>query len=343
MTLKVGIIGGTGYTGSELLRILLRHPDCEVVAITSRAEAGKPVAELFPSLRGATGLAFSDPQATDLESCQAVFCATPGGVAMSQAENLLAAGVRVIDLSADFRLRDQRLWEKWYGMSHASPALLAEAVYGLPELYREQIRAARLVANPGCYPTAVILAALPLLAGGAAHLDDIIADSKSGVSGAGRGARVAMLFSEAAESFKAYGAAGHRHESEILQVLTSACSREPDLTFVPHLVPMIRGLHATVYLRLQDATADAAALVADYYAGEPFVDVMEPGAHPETRSVKGANTCRIAVHQRPGGRVIVLAVIDNLVKGAAGQAVQNLNLMFDLDETTGLGDHALIP
>ncbi|HSH41701.1 MAG TPA: N-acetyl-gamma-glutamyl-phosphate reductase [Arenicellales bacterium] len=342
MTLKVGIIGGTGYTGSELLRILLRHPGVEIAAITSRGEAGEPVAGLFPTLRGATGLRFSDPADADLASCDVVFSATPNGVAMTQAGPLLEAGTRMIDLAADFRIRDRQAWEHWYAMTHASPDLLQEAVYGLPERYREQIRSARLVANPGCYPTAVVLAALPLLESEMVELDDIIADAKSGVSGAGRGAKVATLFSEAAESFKAYGAGGHRHEPEILQTLEEVAGRRPGLTFVPHLVPMIRGLHATLYFKLRSADVDAAGLFADRYETEPFVDVMPAGAHPETRSVKGANTCRIAVHQR-GERVIVLSVIDNLVKGAAGQAVQNMNLMFGLDEETGLEQLALIP
>lgn len=340
--LKAGIIGGTGYTGSELLRVLLRHPQVEVSAITSRAEAGKPVAVLFPNLRGATDLSFDDPESSDLSACQVVFSATPNGVAMTQAEALLDAGVRVIDLAADFRIRDRETWEKWYGMTHASPELLEEAVYGLPELNRERIRNARLVANPGCYPTAVILAALPMIESGAVDLDDIVADAKSGVSGAGRGAKVATLFSEAAESFKAYGASGHRHEPEILQALGEVAGREPGLTFVPHMVPMIRGLHATMYFKVRNTELDYNALFVDRYADEPFVDVMDRGGHPETRSVKGANTCRIAVHPR-GRRVVVLSVIDNLVKGAAGQAVQNMNLMFDLEEDAGLRQLALIP
>lgn len=342
MTVKVGIIGGTGYTGSELLRILLRHSGVEVRAITSRAEAGKPVSALFSNLRGATDLEFSDPGATDLTACQVVFSATPNGVAMTQAEGLLEAGVRLIDLAADFRIRDRDTWEKWYGMTHASPALLEEAVYGLPELNRERIREARLVANPGCYPTAVILGALPLIESGVVDLDDVIADAKSGVSGAGRGTKVATLFSEAADNFKAYGASGHRHEPEIAQILAQAAGRVTGLTFVPHLVPMIRGLHATLYFKPRDPGLDAAGLFLERYANEPFVDVVEAGGHPETRSVKGANTCRIAVHHR-GGRIIVLSVIDNLVKGAAGQAVQNMNLMLGLDEEAGLDHLAPIP
>lgn len=343
MTFQVGIIGGTGYTGAELLRILARHPGVEITAITSRTEAGKPVAELFPNLRGATALSFADPGATSLDRCDLVFSATPNGIAMTQAGALLEAGVRLVDLSADFRIRDPRTWEQWYGMTHACPALLEEAVYGLPELNREAIRGARLVANPGCYPTAVLLGLLPLIESGAVDPDDIVADAKSGVSGAGRGAKVATLFSEAADNFKAYGASGHRHYPEILQVLTGVAGREPGLTFVPHLVPMIRGIHATLYCRARNPDRDLTGLFTDRYAGEPFVDIMDAGGHPETRSVKGANTCRIAVHRGTGGRTVVLSVIDNLVKGAAGQAVQNMNIMLGLEEDAGLEPLALVP
>lgn len=343
MTLKVGIIGGTGYTGAELLRILLRHPGARIAAITSRAEAGAPVSDLFPNLRGITDLCFVDPEETDLDDCDVVFSATPNGVAMTQAGRLLERGVRVIDLAADFRIRDQATWERWYDMAHASPELLEQAAYGLPELYRDQIRRARLVANPGCYPTAVILAALPLLEAGLVEGDDIIADAKSGVSGAGRGARVATLFGETAENFRAYGVAGHRHYPEILQVLSDASGRQARLTFVPHMVPMVRGIHATVYARLTSRVADLSALYRERYRGEPFVDVMDPGGHPETRSVRGANYCRLAVHEQDNGRIVVLSVIDNLVKGAAGQAVQNMNIMFDLDEAAGLEQPALVP
>lgn len=343
MTHTVGIIGGTGYTGAELLRILLRHPGVDVAAITSRAEAGAPVSDLFPNLRGMTNLCFMDPEEAVLESCDVVFSATPNGVAMTQAGGLLDLGARVIDLAADFRIRDQAAWEQWYGMAHASPQLLEAAVYGLPELYRESIRKARLVANPGCYPTAVSLAALPLLEAGVVERDDIIADAKSGVSGAGRGARVATLFGETAENFRAYGVAGHRHYPEILQVLSDAAGRRPVLTFVPHMVPMIRGIHATLYCRLTAPVADLTGLFRERYAGEPFVDIMNPGGHPETRSVRGANYCRIAVHEQDNGRVVILSVIDNLVKGAAGQAVQNMNIMLGLDESCGLDQPALVP
>jgi N-acetyl-gamma-glutamyl-phosphate reductase len=341
--IKVGIVGGTGYTGVELLRLLSMHPQVEVSVITSRKETGQPVAELFPSLRGYVGLAFSDPDSGALEACQAVFFATPNGVAMQQARSLLQAGARLIDLAADFRLRDVRVWEKWYGMTHACPELLEEAVYGLPEVNRERIAKARLVANPGCYPTAVQLGLLPLVESGAIDLDHLIADAKSGVSGAGRKAETHILFSEAADNFKAYGVPGHRHLPEILQGLSQAAGREVGLTFVPHLTPMIRGIHATLYARMS-RTLDLQAMYEARYAGEPFVDVLPPGSHPDTRSVRGANTCRIALHvPQQRGTAVVLSVIDNLVKGAAGQAVQNLNLMFGLPETTGLEGPALTP
>lgn len=341
--ISVGIVGGTGYTGVELLRILCRHPGVELAAITSRGEAGTAVAELFPSLRGRIGLRFCDPADAGLTGCDLVFFATPNGIAMTQARELLERGVRIIDLAADFRLRDHAEWERWYGMPHACPDLLDAAVYGLPEVNRERIRAARIVANPGCYPTAVQLGFLPLVEGGHVELGALIADAKSGVSGAGRKAELNILLAEAADSFKAYGVSGHRHLPEIRQGLGVAAGGPVGLTFTPHLVPMIRGIHATLYARLTRST-DLQALFEARYAAEPFVDVMPPGSHPETRSVRGANICRLAVH-RPGGGdvVVVLSVIDNLVKGAAGQAVQNMNLMFGLPETTGLDQVPLSP
>lgn len=341
--ISVGIVGGTGYTGVELLRILCRHPGVELAAITSRGEAGTAVADLFPSLRGRIGLRFCDPADAGLTHCDLVFFATPNGIAMTQARELLERGVRIIDLAADFRLRDRSEWERWYGMPHACPDLLDIAVYGLPEVNRERIRIARIVANPGCYPTAVQLGFLPLMEGGHVELRSLIADAKSGVSGAGRKAELNILLAEAADSFKAYGVSGHRHLPEIRQGLGVAAGGPVGLTFTPHLVPMIRGIHATLYARLTRST-DLQALFEARYADEPFVDVMPPGSHPETRSVRGANICRIAVHQPGGGDVVVvLSVIDNLVKGAAGQAVQNMNLMFGLPEATGLDQVPLSP
>ncbi|SMB20981.1 N-acetyl-gamma-glutamyl-phosphate reductase [Sterolibacterium denitrificans] len=343
--IKVGVVGGTGYTGVELLRLLAQHPQVELKAITSRGEAGMPVADLFPSLRGRVALCFSDPTSSPLADCDVVFFATPNGIAMQQAAGLLDAGVRVIDLAADFRIKDIAVWEKWYGMPHASPALVAEAVYGLPEVNREQIRGARLVANPGCYPTATQLGFLPLIEAGCVDPAHLVADVKSGVSGAGRKAETHTLFSEAGDNFKAYGVQGHRHLPEIRQGLARAAQDKTEigLTFVPHLVPMIRGIHATLYARIT-READFQALFEQRYADEVFVDVLPAGSHPETRSVRAANTCRIAVHRPQGGdTLVVLSVIDNLVKGAAGQAVQNMNLMFGCDERSGLTQIPVLP
>lgn len=343
--IKVGIVGGTGYTGVELLRILARHPQAELAVITSRKEAGMPVTQLFPGLRGAVSLAFSDPASADLTRCDVVFFATPNTVAMSQARALVEAGVRVIDISADFRIRDISEWEQWYKVSHAAPELVAQAVYGLPETHRDKIKTARLVANPGCYATAVQLGLLPLVEGGgkAIDIDHLIADAKSGVSGAGRKAEEHLLFSEASDNFKAYGIAGHRHLPEICQELGQIAGKKIGLTFVPHLTPMIRGIHATLYARIT-ADIDFQKLYEERYRDEPFVDVLPPGSHPDTRSVRAANVCRIAVH-RPRGSdmLVVLSVIDNLVKGASGQAVQNMNIMFGLPETAGLRQVALLP
>ncbi len=341
--IKVGIVGGTGYTGVELLRLLALHPQCELAAITSRKEAGTAVADMFPNLRGRVKQKFVDPAKAGLHGCDLVFFATPNGVAMGEARALVDAGVRVIDIAADFRIRDVALWEQWYGVKHACPELVAEAVYGLPEVNRARIREARIVANPGCYPTAVQLGFLPLIEAGVVDLDHLIADAKSGVSGAGRKAEVHTLLAEASDNFKAYGVTGHRHHPEIAQGLAQAAGRPINLVFVPHLVPMIRGIHATLYARLT-GKADLQALYEKRFAKEGFVDVMPAGSHPDTRSVRGANYCRIAVHQPQGGDMaVVLSVIDNLVKGAAGQAVQNMNIMFGFPESTGLEQIALLP
>lgn len=341
--IKVGVVGGTGYTGVELLRLLAQHPGVELVAITSRGDAGTPVADMFPSLRGHVSLAFSDPAAAGLEKCDLVFFATPNGIAMQQAPALLDAGVKVIDLAADFRLRDASVWEKWYGMPHTSPSWLAEAVYGLPEVNREAIRKARLLANPGCYPTATQLGFLPLLESGCVDIRSLIADVKSGVSGAGRKAETHILFSEAADNFKAYGVPGHRHLPEISQGLSLVAGSEVGLTFVPHLTPMIRGIHATLYARITKE-ADFQAIFEQRYAKEPFVDVLPFKSHPDTRSVRASNVCRIALHRpQNSDTLVVLSVIDNLVKGAAGQAVQNMNLMFAIDECSGLSQVPVLP
>lgn len=341
--IKAGIVGGTGYTGVELIRLLLRHPAVRIECITSRGEAGLPVAELFPNLRGHTDLVFSLPDVEHLAQCDIVFFATPNGIAMKQAPELLARGVKLIDLAADFRLRDVRVWEQWYGETHACPELLPEAVYGLPELNRERIQKASLIANPGCYPTAIQLGLMPLLKAGVVDPSRIIADAKSGVSGAGRGAKVANLYAEVSESFKAYGVSGHRHLPEIRQGLADMGGRPVGLTFVPHLLPMIRGIEATLYVDIA-RECDFQALFEEAYREEPFVDVMPQGSLPETRSVAGTNLCRLAIHRQPESNVlIVVSVIDNLVKGAAGQAIQNMNLMLGLSETEGLRDIATLP
>jgi N-acetyl-gamma-glutamyl-phosphate reductase len=352
-TIRAGIVGGTGYTGAELLRLLAQHPAVELVAITSRGEAGTPVDRLFSSLRGHVGLSFVEPSAARLERCDVVFFATPHGVAMSQARELLAAGVRIMDLGADFRLRDAAEFERWYKIPHACPELLGEAVYGMPETARDAIKGARLIAMPGCYPTSVLLGLLPLArlekeyGGGRGRAVDwhgLIADCKSGVSGAGRKAELDLLAAEVSDNFRAYGLAGHRHQPEIEQQLRAATGRSVQLTFVPHLVPMIRGIHSTLYVRLEAAAdQDLQQLYARFYRDEPFVDVMPAGSCPDTRSVRGSNVARIAVHRPSGNLAIVLVVEDNLVKGAAGQAVQAMNIAFGRPETEGLTQIALLP
>ncbi len=342
--IKVGIVGGTGYTGVELLRLLAAHPEVELKVITSRSEEGVAVADMFPNLRGHVDIAFSVPDVERLAECDVVFYATPHGVAMKGAGELLERGVKVIDLGADFRIKDIPVWEQWYGMQHTTPELVAEAVYGLPELNREAVKGARLIANPGCYPTAVQLGYLPLLENKLIDTDHLVADCKSGVSGAGRKANVGTLLCEASESVKSYGVPGHRHLPEIRQGMAEVTGREVGLTFVPHLMPMIRGMQATLYATLQGDAGDLQALYEERYRDEYFVDVMPAGSHPETRSVKGANHCRIAIHQPQGGdTVVILSVIDNLVKGAAGQAVQNMNILFGLEEHAGLAGIALMP
>ncbi len=342
--IKVGVVGGTGYTGVELLRLLLLHPQVQLQVITSRGEAGTRVADLFPNLRGHVDLEFSAPNLSALADCELVFFATPNGIAMGMAAELLERGVRIIDLAADFRLKDPQLWQRWYGMEHACPDLLDEAIYGLPEVNRSSIAGARLVANPGCYPTAVQLGFLPLLEADCIDRNALIADCKSGVSGAGRKASVGTLFSEASESLKAYAVPGHRHLPEICQGLEQAIGARVGLTFVPHLTPMIRGIHATLYARPSNSHLELQTVYEDRYRHEPFVDVLPAGAHPETRSVKGSNQCRIAVHRAPEtGTLVVLSVIDNLVKGAAGQAIQNMNIMFGFEEEAGLRSIGLVP
>ncbi|CAN5157133.1 N-acetyl-gamma-glutamyl-phosphate reductase [soil metagenome] len=350
--IKVGIVGGTGYTGVELLRLLAPHPQVQLTAITSRKEDGMPVAEMYPSLRGRVDLAFSTPEKAKLSECDVVFFATPHGVAMAQAPELLAAGVKIIDLAADFRIRDTAVFEKWYGMPHSCPQILEEAVYGLPEVNREEIRKARIIGLPGCYPTTMQLGFAPLLSQAKPFVNEgaLIADCKSGVSGAGRKAEVSSLLAEASDNFKAYGVKGHRHLPETVQgleaMLKPGSGRKIGLTFVPHLVPMIRGIHSTLYATIlpEARDTDFQALYENHFKNEKFVDVMPAGSHPETRSVRASNMLRIAVHRPGGGELLVVLVVeDNLVKGAAGQGVQCMNIMFGLEETTGLMHIPVMP
>lgn len=346
--IKVGIVGATGYTGSELLRLLVLHPKVEIIVVTSRTEKGRPVADMFPHVRGYIDLPFTDPSVDELAGCDLIFFATPHGVAQSMMSEFIDSGLRTIDLSGDFRLKDVDVWESWYDQKHACPELIPQAAYGLPEIYREQIKDAKLVACPGCFPTVIQLGFLPLVEQGLVQADRLIADAKTGTSGAGRAAKVGMLLSECADSFKAYGVSGHRHLPEMQQILSEANGSPVNVTFVPHLVPMIRGIEATLYIQPKPdaelSLEQAQAIYEERYKDEPFVDVMPLGSLPETRSVKGSNMCRIALHQQPGSNtIIVLSVIDNLVKGSSGQAIQNMNLMFGFDEMMGLQQVALMP
>jgi N-acetyl-gamma-glutamyl-phosphate reductase len=344
--IRVGIVGGTGYTGVELLRILSLHPHVEVTVVTSRSEAGQLVSSIFPNLRGWVDIQFSHPGIDNFKSCDVVFFATPHGVAHQLAEEILSLGIKVIDLSADFRLKDIKTWEHWYGQSHGSPLLVNKAVYGLPEINREEIKGAELIAVPGCYPTAVQLALIPFFHHGLIEAKDIIADCKSGVSGAGRKESLGALMCETSESIMAYSVQGHRHLPEMLQGLNSVSTNEVGLTFVPHLTPMIRGIHATIYAKANQNTSVEILqnLLENYYKDEPFVDVLEHSSSVQTRSVKGSNMCQISVHyHQETQQIILLSAIDNLVKGASGQAVQNMNIMFELPETTGIQQIALMP
>ncbi len=342
--IKAGIIGASGYTGAELLYLLLHHPQAHLHCATSDSERGKAISDSFPAFHGQTDLVFASHEAGELFESDVVFFATPNATAMSKAAAYLEKGITVIDLSADFRLKDGKVWQQWYGVQHACPELLREAVYGLPEINRQRIKTARLIANPGCYPTAVILALLPLLEKNCIDVNEIIADAKSGISGAGRKPESGQLFCEVDGSFKAYAASGHRHLPEIIQALQVYTDKEIDMTFVPHLVPMVRGIEATIYARLTDIALDIQQLYQERYRDERFIDVMSAGGHPDTRSVRGTNRCVIALH-RPGDgdRVVALSVIDNLVKGAAGQAIQNMNIVFGIDEPEGLPCMAEIP
>ena len=340
---QIGIVGGTGYTGVELLRMLAVHPEVEVHCLTSRSEAGKSVGALYPWLHAYSDVMFEAPSADALSACDLVFYATPNQIAMHDAPALVEAGCRVIDLAADFRFSDLSVWEHTYQATHAAPELAKEAVYGLPECYRETIASASLVGNPGCYPTASILALLPLVEAGLLSDTQVILDGKSGASGAGRNARTDLIVAEASDNFHAYGADGHRHGPEIADQLTHIAGQSIEVTFVPHLLPMIRGIEVTAYVSTSMPIAEVRDLYQTRYASEPLVSVVDSGVHPETRWVRGSNRCTIGLYSQRPGQLIVSSVIDNLVKGAAGQAIQNMNLMLGLDETLAVPMHALSP
>ena len=344
MKVKVGIIGGSGYTGLELLRILHQHPSAEVHVITSRALEGKKLYEVFPNMHGISNLTYLLPDDDKLYECDIVFFATPHGVAMNNAGLFLERNIKVVDLGADFRINDSKIWSNWYNMEHTEESLLNEAVYGQPEIYRETIKEARLIANPGCYPTAVLLALKPLLEKNLIDPSNIIADCKSGASGAGRNANQATLLCEITESFKPYGVSGHRHFPEIKQELESISGCTVGLTFTPHLLPMSRGIEATIYSDLVDSKADILACFKNAYKNEEFVKILPEGVYPETRSVKSSNYCQISVqYVEHSNKLVIMSVIDNLGKGAAGQAIQNMNLMFGLNEQEGLLQMGLLP
>lgn len=344
--LKAGIYGASGYTGQELLKILARHPDVEIAAVTSRRFKGVPVSDVYPCFEGLTDKQFTDSSPDEFApKCDVIFSALPHGVAMDFVPKLLKAGKKVIDLSADFRLREADVYEKWYH-GHSSPGLLASAVYGIPELYREKIKAASLIANPGCYPTSVILGLAPLLKSGIAELDSIIVDSKSGVSGAGREPKIGSLFCEVNEGFKAYGVLVHRHTPEMEQELSALAGTDVRITFIPHLLPVNRGILSTIYSTMKKGISSAALIdiYNEFYRNEQFVQVLKSGAYPNISSVKGTNNCQIGIGvDASRKRIVLVSVIDNLVKGAAGQAVQNMNLMCGLQEGAGLKNVALFP
>jgi N-acetyl-gamma-glutamyl-phosphate reductase len=342
--IKVSVVGGSGYTGIELLRLLISHPNIIIHQITSRHDAGKLVSDVHPSLRGSLSHTYVDPAEAKLKEAELVFFATPNGIAMKHVKELLENGVKVIDLAADFRIQDVSIWEKWYEMKHEATDVLKKAIYGLPEVNRAAIKDAQLVANPGCYPTAIQLALVPLIKSNLINTETIIADAKSGISGAGKKTETPLLMSESSENFRAYGLTGHRHMPEIEENLKAITgSNKIKLTFIPHLIPMVRGIHATLYVDcIKDF--DPSVIFNQYYNDELFVDVLEPGSCPETKSVRGSNLCRLSFYKIPdSNRLVVLSVIDNLVKGASGQAIQNMNIMMDWPESTGLDLSAIYP
>ncbi len=336
---KVAIIGATGYTGREVAGILARHPYARPHYLTSESFAGQRLDQVYPQFRSVLELPLEKAEMKKVADCDFIFSALPHGHAMEIVPELLATGKKVVDLSGDFRLKDGALYPKWYGFEHRHPKLLAQSIYGVPEVYRTEIREAELVANLGCYPTSILLALKPLLLEGVVETTDIIVDAKSGVSGAGRSPQLPFHFPECAENFKAYKVAGHQHTPEIEQELSALSDRQLTITFTPHLVPMIRGIFSTIYLRLQEGFDENTLWEAynKYYGGEQFVRLLQPPGLPETSFVSGSNFCDISFRlDKRTGRLIVLSAIDNLIKGAAGQAVQNMNIMLGLPEECGL-------
>ncbi len=345
MKIKIGVLGASGYTGADLIRLAAVHPHVEIGPLAANTHAGKMLAEVFPHFAFLAPMRLVKAEDADWAACDAVFCGLPHGTAQDLIKEL-PASVKVIDMSADFRLRDTGLYALWYGRAHAAPELLSEAVYGLTEHYRKEIPGARIVACPGCYPTAALLALLPLVAARAIDPADIIIDAKSGVTGAGRTLKQTILFSEAGEGLSPYGVASHRHAPEIEQEIAKAAGAPVTVNFTPHLIPMSRGELVTCYVRLKGGAmaADLRARLAETYAGEPFVHVAEEGVIPATQTVRGSNHCQIGVFaDRVPGRAIVIAAIDNLVKGSAGQALQNFNVLFGFDERAGLQQLPLFP
>ena len=347
MQRRVAIVGASGYTGAELVRLLTAHPGVTVTAVTSERAAGQPVEALFPSLAGHAPQILQplDPGAV-AAAAEIIFLALPHQTAMAAAVPILEAGRRIVDLSADFRFRDARVYEAWYRTRHLAPALCSEAVYGLPEFHREALKTARLAAVPGCYPTGALLGLVPLMREGLIDPEQIVINAASGVSGAGRKVEVEYVFGEVNENFKAYGVAGHRHTPEIEQELSRVAGREVRVTFTPHLAPMTRGVLSTCTVRLMRpvGTADLLALYRDAYKGEPFIRLLPEGRFPETKAVWGSNYCDLAAKVDPRtGRAIIVSAIDNLMKGASGQALQCMNLMLGFEETTGLRTPALWP
>jgi N-acetyl-gamma-glutamyl-phosphate reductase len=345
---EIAVLGASGYTGGELVRLLLRHPRVEIAALTADRRAGEAMSKVFPHFAGIALPPLVKIEEIDPASFDLAFCALPHGTTQVVIKDLLGKSekLKIVDLSADFRLTDPAAYERWYGHAHQAVDLQKEAVYGLCEIYRDNIKKARLVASPGCFTTTSILALVPLLEAGIIEPDQIIIDSKTGMSGAGRAARENMLFAEVSEGLHAYGVGHHRHMSELDQELSLAAKRPVVATFTPHLAPMNRGIYATHYVRTtaNAGAADVHRVFADYYKGEPFIQLLPIGEVPQSRFVRGSNYLQLGVvADRAPGRVIVISTTDNLVKGASGQAIQNMNLMLGLAETEGLTQLALFP